>query len=109
MQIFFTEGVDTINVSILQKFGKVGNHRCFILDFTAKSILGNVFPRIVPHVTRKLHCNSQRPVRNYNETLNGLPDEHKMFDKLNTLHSLIDTIEPVALSTPHKSMGYSTD
>ena len=38
--VFATRGVETINASILQKYGGVGDHRCFLLDFSSESVLG---------------------------------------------------------------------
>jgi hypothetical protein len=38
--IFATAGIECVNAYILHHKGGVGNHRCFILNFTSSSIIG---------------------------------------------------------------------
>ena len=89
---FATASAECLNACILPKYGGVGDHRCFFLDFTSDSIIGTVFPKIAKPSSRKLHCESYRIVRNYNKVLNQLADRHQLFRKLNTLRKnmLID-------------------
>ena len=90
--VFATSGIVCRNASILAKYGGVGDHRCFILDFSSVSMLGSVFPRIVPPAGRKLHCNSERIRKNYCSVLNELADRHQMFRKLNGINRLADSM-----------------
>ena len=82
---FATSGAECLAASILPKYGGVGDHRCFFLDFTSDSIIGTFFPKIAKPSSRKLHCESSRLVRNYNKVLNQLADRHQLFRKLNML------------------------
>jgi hypothetical protein len=45
--IFATHGIECVNVTLLPHLGGVGDHRCFIIDFTSESVIGNDFPNIV--------------------------------------------------------------
>jgi hypothetical protein len=44
--IFATAGIECVNVYIFPPKGGMGNHRCFIVDFTLSSIIGTKFPNI---------------------------------------------------------------
>ena len=90
--VFATPGASAVNATILQQHAGVGDHKCFIVDFTSESILGSVFPRIIRSSGRKLHCDCERLVDNYNDVLNTLADRHRLFEKLNALHLLADTV-----------------
>ena len=72
--VFATSGVVCKNATILQKYGGVGDHRCFVIDFCTKSMLGSVFPRVCPPAARKLHCDCERIRQNYCDMLNELTD-----------------------------------
>ncbi len=67
--IFATAGIECVNAYILPHKGGVGDHRCFILDFTSSSIIGLKFLNIVCFSARRLHCKSTRLVQNYNSSL----------------------------------------
>ena len=85
---FATAGVECTNTCILPRYVGIGDHRCFILDFTSASLLGDVFPKIVTAKGRKLHCQSERLIRNYNKVLNQLCDRHQIFKKLLDIRKL---------------------
>ena len=51
--MYATAGVSSINATILQKYGGVGDHRVFIIDFTCELVLGSVLLRIIPPMARK--------------------------------------------------------
>ena len=80
--VFATTGVETCGVCILPRKSGVGDHLCFLIDQTSDSVLGTDFPRIVRLSGRKLHCNAQRLVRNYNMDLKRLLLEHRMFSRM---------------------------
>jgi hypothetical protein len=45
--IFATHGIECINVTLRPHLGGVGDHRCFIIDFSSKFVTGTDFPNIV--------------------------------------------------------------
>ena len=51
-----TAGIKCVNAYILPHKGGVGDHRCFILNFTSSSVIGTNFPNNVHCSARKLHC-----------------------------------------------------
>ena len=95
--VYATQGVVSINATILQKYGGVGDHHCFIVDFTSESVLGGVFPRIVAPSKRKLHCDCKRIQNNYNLVLNDLTNRHQPFKKLNDLDAITKMVTKVEL------------
>ncbi len=88
--VFATAGIESINAYILPHKGEVGDHRCFILDFTSSSIIGIKFPNIVRCAARKLHCKSTRLVQTYNAELDRLCNRHKMYQRIYFIYSHID-------------------
>ena len=64
--IFATAGIECVNVYILPHKGGMGNHRCFIVDFTLSFIIGTKFSNIVRCSAQKLHCKSTCLVQLYN-------------------------------------------
>jgi hypothetical protein len=45
--IYATVGIECVNAYILPHKGGVGNHRCFIVDFSSSSVIGSKLPNIV--------------------------------------------------------------
>jgi len=78
---FATAGINCASATIFQKNRGVGDHRCFVLDFQSTSVIGDVFPRVVPAAGRKLTEN-ERHRDAYRKCLNQLCDRHQMFRKL---------------------------
>ncbi len=89
--IFAMAGIECVNAYILPHKGGVGNHRCFILNFTSSSIIGSKFLSIVCCSTRKLHCNSIRLVQTYNLDLDMLCNHHKMYQRIYSIYSNLDS------------------
>ena len=79
--IYATTGVVCLNAKLLQKYRGVGDHRCFIVDFSSSSVIGDVFPRVVPAAGRKLTDNDRHRGA-YQTCLSQLCDRHRMFRKL---------------------------
>jgi hypothetical protein len=77
--IFATAGIKCINAYILPHKGGVGDHWCFILNFTSSSVIGSKFPKIVRCSARKPHCKSKHLVHSYNADLDMLCNHHKMY------------------------------
>jgi hypothetical protein len=88
--IFATSGIECINAYILPHKGGVGDHRCFILDFTSSSVIGTKFPNIVDCSTRKLHCKSTRLVQSYSAELDMLCNRHRMYQRIYFIYSNLD-------------------
>jgi hypothetical protein len=80
--IFATLVIECINAYILPHKGGVGDHRCFILDFTSSSVIGTKFPNIVRCSPRKLHCKSTRLVQSNNAELDMLCNRHRMYQRI---------------------------
>ncbi len=90
--IFATAGIECANACILPHRGGVGNHRCFILDFTSLSVIGTKFPNIVRCSTRKLHCKPSHLVQSYNAELDMLCNHHKMYQRIYFIYSHLDCL-----------------
>ena len=84
--IFVTAGVVCISACLLARYGGIGDHRSFILDFTSASLIGENFPNIMPARLRKLHCESKRLVNNYTKALDQLCDRHNMYQQITSLY-----------------------
>ncbi len=91
--IFATSGIQCVNVTLLPHLGGVGDNRCFIIDFSSKSVIGTDFPNIVRAASRKLHCSSKRMIRLYNAELTAKCDEHNMFGRMDEILPLTDYLE----------------
>jgi len=97
--VFATSGIEILYAGLLPKYGGVGDHRAFILDFTTASVLGTSFPRVLPHQGRKLNCYCERIRDNYNKVLDQLADRHEMYRKMNDLTRLADLISAAEFQT----------
>jgi hypothetical protein len=89
--IFATAGIVCVNAYILPHKSGVGDHRCFILDFTSSYVIGKKIPNIVCCSTRKLHCNSKHLVQEYNAELDMLCNRHKMYQRIYFIYSNLDS------------------
>jgi hypothetical protein len=54
----------------------------FVLDIASESVLGNVFPRVIPISRRLLNFASNWIKQNYISLLNQLANRHHIFRKL---------------------------
>jgi hypothetical protein len=80
--IFATAGIEYVNAYILPHKGDLGDHRCFIVDFTSSSIIRTKFPNIIRCSAQKIHCKSTHLVQLYNARLDMLCNRHKMFQRI---------------------------
>ena len=80
--VYATSGIEVTNAALLPKYGGIGDHRRFILDFCSASVLGDVHRRVIPGTQRKLNYNCTRMRNSYNKTLNKLSDRHQMFRRI---------------------------
>jgi hypothetical protein len=58
--VFGTVGLACSAVSLLPFNVGVGDHHIFIVDITSKSILGKVFPLVIPASSHLLNCTSDK-------------------------------------------------
>lgn len=91
--IFATAGIECVNVTLLPHLSGVGDHRCFIINFSSESVIGSDFPNIVRVAARKLHCTSTRMVRLYDAELTAKCEEHNMFHRMKKIFCLTDYLE----------------
>jgi hypothetical protein len=84
--VYATAGIECVNAYILPHKGGIGDHRCFILDFSSSSVIGTRFQNIVRCAARRLHCKSTRLIHAYNHELDLLCSRHKIYE--NILHIL---------------------
>jgi hypothetical protein len=89
--IFATAGIGCVNAYILPHKGGVGDHRCFILNFTSSSVIGTKFPNIGCCSARKLHCESKHLVQAYNAELDMLCNRHNINQQIYFIYSNIDS------------------
>ena len=48
--------IECVNVHILSRKGGIGDHRCFIIDFSLPSVIGTRFQNSVRCTVRRFHC-----------------------------------------------------
>jgi hypothetical protein len=80
--VFATSGIVCMVVTLLPSLMGVGDHRVFILDIDSISLLGDVFPSIIPISHQLLNCTSDRIKHSYILALNQLSNRHLLFKKL---------------------------
>jgi hypothetical protein len=91
--IFATAGIECINAYILPHKGGVGDHWCFILNFTPSSVIVTKFPNIVHCSARKLHFESKQLVQSYNAELDMvLCNCRKIYQRIYFIYSNIDSL-----------------
>ncbi len=92
--IYATVGIECVNAYILPHKGGVGDHRCFIVDFSSSLVIGSKFPNIVRCSARRLHYKSTRLVQTYNHKqdllLLVLCTQHKMYKRIHFIYSHTD-------------------
>ena len=88
--VYATAGIECISAHILPHKGGVGDHRCFIVDFSLTSVIGSKFPNIVQCVAQRLHCKSTWLVQTYNQELDHLCTKHKMYERIYFIYSHIE-------------------
>jgi hypothetical protein len=80
--VFCTAGADCTSATLLPPRAGVGDHRVFLLDFASETIIGDIFPRVVPIFRRQLNCSSDRIKQNYIQVLSQLATRHKILRKM---------------------------
>ncbi len=80
--VFATAGILCTAVTLLPHRMGVGNHRVFLLDIESDTLLGDVFPRVIPISRRLLNCASDKIKNTYILVLNQLASRHLIYKKL---------------------------
>jgi hypothetical protein len=83
--VYSTAGIDGVAVALLPSRIGVGDHRVFMVDITFLSMMGNVFPWVLPAAGCLLNCTTDRIKYNYIWVLNQLTVRHRLFKKLYTI------------------------
>jgi hypothetical protein len=79
--MYSTAGIDGVAVALLpSRIG--GNHKVFMVDVTSSSVMGDVFPQVIPAAGRLLNCTSDRIKNSHIHLLNQLTIRHSVFKKL---------------------------
>jgi hypothetical protein len=88
--VYATAGIECVNVHILPHKGGIGDHRCFIIDFSSSSVIRTRFQNIVQCAARRLHCKSTRLIQTYNHKLDLLCNQHKMYERISFIYSHVE-------------------
>jgi hypothetical protein len=79
---FCTQGIDCLNVFVSPPRAGAGDHRYWVMDFDAKSVLGAGYPHLVRPKGRRLKCVIKRTQRKYLKRLRKLTERHNMYTKM---------------------------
>ncbi len=90
--VYVTAGIECVNVHILPHKGGIGDHRCFIIEFSSLSVIRMRFQNIVRCAARWFHCKSTQLVQTYNRKLDLLCNRHKMYDRIYFIYSHVEYI-----------------
>jgi hypothetical protein len=80
--VYATTEIECVNAFILPHKGGIGDHWCFIFNFTSSLFIGTKFPNIVQCAGRRFHCKSTCLVQMYNHKLDALCNQHKMHKRI---------------------------
>ena len=86
---FATPGVDCLALYVSPHQKGAGDHRYWVMDFCARSVLGIEYPRLARPRGRKLKCYVERSMKKYLKRLRRLSLEHRVFDKMESLQDMV--------------------
>jgi hypothetical protein len=92
--VFGTTGLMVTSVALLPSQAGVGDHRVFLIDVSSDSIMGDVFPRVIPAAGHLLNCESDKIKSNYIKVLTQLSNRYLIFKKLLFLDQESNRISP---------------
>jgi hypothetical protein len=90
--LYSTAGPVCSAVALLPDRMGVDNNRVFIMDIELDSILGDVFPHVLPAARRLLNCALDHIENKYIQVLNQLSNRHLIFKKLLVIDQASSTI-----------------
>jgi hypothetical protein len=91
---FCTQGIDCINVFVSPPRAGAGDHRYWIMDFDAKSVLGAGYPHLVRPRGRRLKCVVRRTRVQYLRRYRKLSERHLMYRKMAKLQDGVGSLSP---------------
>jgi hypothetical protein len=83
--------------TLLPSLVGIGDHRVFILDIDSRSLLGDVFPRVILMSRRLLNCASDWIKISYISVLNQLSNRHLLLKKLLLIDKESDSLSPASI------------
>jgi hypothetical protein len=89
---FCMQGIDCLNIYVSPHRAGAGDHRYWILDFDAKSVLGAGYPHLVRPKGRRLKCVVKRTRKKYLRRLCRLTERHKMYEKMQSLSENVGVV-----------------
>ena len=89
---YATPGIHCQNSYVAPHGTGVGDHRLQIHDFCATSVLGIDYPTLVRPEGRRLRCDVEKSVKNYNKVLKQLYLRHRVFEKFERIDQNYDTM-----------------
>jgi hypothetical protein len=92
--VYSTSGLTSMAAALLPSRVGVGDHCVFLLDIALETILGDVFPQVIPIAGRLLNCTSDKIRMRYIAVLNQLSNRHRIFQKLLRIDGDSDRIFP---------------
>ncbi len=84
-------------VTLLPSLVGIRDHRVFILDIDFRSLLGDVFPRVILMSCHLLNCTSDRIKISYISVLNQLSNRHLLLKKLLLIDKESDSLSPISI------------
>jgi hypothetical protein len=88
--VYATARIKYVKAYILPHKGRIGDHRCLIIDFSSSSVIGTRFQNIVQCAARRLHCKSMQFVQAYNRKLDLVCSRHKMYERIYFIYSHVE-------------------
>jgi hypothetical protein len=92
--VFGTAGIMVTSVALLPSQVGVGDHRVLLIDVSLDSIMGDVFPQVIPASGCLLNCKSNKIKNNYIKVLTQLSNRHLIFKKLLIFNQESNSISP---------------
>jgi hypothetical protein len=83
--IYATARIKCVNAFILPHKGGIGDHQCFIFNFTSSSIIRTNFTNIIQCSVRRCHCKLTCLVQTY--VLDAICNQHKMYKRIYFIYS----------------------
>lgn len=99
--IFGSTGLTVGDGMVYPHWYGVGDHRVFVVEVSASSMFGGVYPSIGSPKARTLNCKIERCRKQYNRVLKSLCDRHKMHEKLLRIKVLDDSVSAAEYQLLH--------
>jgi hypothetical protein len=84
--IWATSDVQVAGACIMPAGYGIGDHRLFVVDFVAASLIGNEPKKIVRPQARRLNCRIPTAVREYNKRLEEKIRKHRLLERVGAIH-----------------------